>query len=75
VRVVASRVPSEWGATFHLWRDSMNPTMTAEFMRKGRLAHKSPAADNLFLCGSSTHPGQWVSFCAISGVLAVDQFA
>jgi phytoene dehydrogenase-like protein len=75
VRVVASKIPVEWGRAFHLWRDSMNPTMTAEFMRKGRLAHRSPAAENLFLCGSSTHPGQWVSFCAISGVLAVDQWS
>jgi phytoene dehydrogenase-like protein len=73
-RVVLSRVPVQWGEAFHLWRDSMNPTMTASFMRKGRLAQKSPAADNLFLCGSATHPGQWVSFCAISGVLAVDQW-
>jgi phytoene dehydrogenase-like protein len=50
----------------------MNPTMTASFMREGRLAARSPAADNLYLCGSATHPGQWVSFCAISGVLAAD---
>ena len=71
-RVVASRIPSEWGMRHHLWRDSMNPTMTAAFMRRGRIAHKSPVADNLFLCGAATHPGQWVSFCAISGVLAVD---
>jgi phytoene dehydrogenase-like protein len=71
--VVATRVPAAWGADFRLWRDSMNPTMTADFMRRGRLAHRSPVADNLFLCGSATHPGQWVSFCAISGVLAVDQ--
>lgn len=70
VRVVASRIPQEWGVRHHLWRDSMNPTMTAAFMRKGRLAHRSPVADNLLLCGAATHPGQWVSFCAISGVLA-----
>lgn len=73
VHVVATRVPVEWGASFHLWRDSMNPTMTAAFMRRGRLAHHSPAADNLYLCGSATHPGQWVSFCAISGILAGDR--
>jgi phytoene dehydrogenase-like protein len=71
-KIVATRIPTEWGATFHLWRDSMNPTMTAAFMRRGRFAHRSPAADNLFLCGSATHPGQWVSFCAISGVLAAE---
>jgi phytoene desaturase len=73
MRVVASRTPVEWGRDFHLWRDSMNPTMTAAFMRQGRLAPASPAADNLFLCGSATHPGQWVSFCAISGVLAAER--
>ena len=72
-RVVASRIPIEWGRDFHLWRDSMNPTMTARFMRRGRLAHQSPVADNLLLAGSATHPGQWVSFCAISGVLAAEQ--
>ena len=69
-QVVATRTPVEWGARHHLWRDSMNPTMTAAFMRKGRIAHQSPVADNLRLCGAATHPGQWVSFCAISGVLA-----
>lgn len=71
-RVVASRIPVEWGARHHLWRDSMNPTMTSAFMRVGRIAHRSPVADNLRLCGAATHPGQWVSFCAISGVLAAD---
>jgi phytoene dehydrogenase-like protein len=69
-RVVATRIPVEWGTRHHLWRDSMNPTMTAAFMRQGRIAHASPVADNLLLCGAATHPGQWVSFCAISGVLA-----
>lgn len=71
-RVVASKIPAEWGRAFFLWRDSINPTMTASYMRHGRIAHVSPVADNLFLCGSATHPGQWVSFCAISGVLAAD---
>jgi phytoene dehydrogenase-like protein len=71
-RVVATRTPSDWGTQFHLWRESMNPTMTAAFMRKGRIPHVSPVADNLRLCGAATHPGQWVSFCAISGVLAAE---
>lgn len=71
--VLHTRIPSEWGSRFHLWRDSMNPTMTAAFMRQGRIPQQSPVADNLWLCGSATHPGQWVSFCAISGILAVDQ--
>ena len=71
-RVVATRVPSEWGAQYNLYRNSMNPVMTAGFMRAGRLAHKSPYARGLYLAGSSTHPGQWVSFCAISGILAAN---
>jgi phytoene dehydrogenase-like protein len=50
----------------------MNPVMTAEFMRKGRIAHKSRDVDGLYLAGSSTHPGQWVSFTAISGILSAD---
>jgi phytoene desaturase len=71
-RVLATRVPSEWGAQYNLFRNSMNPVMTAGFMRAGRLAHKSPYARGLYLAGSSTHPGQWVSFCAISGILAAN---
>ena len=72
-RVLETRIPQEWGQQYLLYRDSMNPVMTARFMREGRLAHRSPVADNLYLAGSATHPGQWVSFCAISGVLAVEE--
>jgi len=72
VRVVSRRVPAEWGEEYHLHRDSMNPVMTARLTRSGRLAHRSPYVRRLYLAGSSTHPGQWVSFCAISGVLAAD---
>lgn len=72
-RVVATRIPAEWGAQYHLYRDSMNPVMTARFMRAGRLAHRSPYVPGLYLAGSSTHPGQWVSFCAVSGILAADR--
>jgi phytoene desaturase len=71
--VLATRTPAEWGAAFHLYRESMNPVMTARFMRAGRLAHRSPYARGLYLAGSATHPGQWVSFCALSGVMAADQ--
>jgi 1-hydroxycarotenoid 3,4-desaturase len=73
VRVLATRTPRDWGAAFRLHRDSMNPVMTARFMRAGRLPHRSPHARGLYLAGSATHPGQWVSFCAISGVLAAEQ--
>ena len=51
----------------------MAASATARFMRAGRLAHRSPFVDRLYLAGSATHPGQWVSFCAISGVLAADR--
>jgi phytoene dehydrogenase-like protein len=71
-RVLARRTPAEWGAEYSLARDSMNPVMTAKFMREGRLAHRSSDVSGLYLAGSATHPGQWVSFCAISGVLAAD---
>jgi phytoene dehydrogenase-like protein len=72
-RVLDTRVPSVWGAQYNLYRNSMNPVMTSGFMRAGRLAHKSPYAHGLYLAGSSTHPGQWVSFCAISGILAANE--
>lgn len=71
-RVLATRIPAEWGSAHHLYRESMNPVMTASFMRAGRIPHRSPWVERLYLAGSSTHPGQWVSFCAISGVLAAD---
>jgi phytoene desaturase len=72
-RILATRTPREWSARHHLYRESMNPVMTSEFMRAGRMAHRSPVVEGLYLAGSSTHPGQWVSFCAISGVLAADK--
>ena len=71
-RVLHRRTTFEWGRDYNLYRDSMNPVMTAQLMRKGRLAHRSPSIKNLYLTGSSTHPGQWVSFCAIAGILAAD---
>jgi phytoene dehydrogenase-like protein len=71
-KVLAKRTPVKWGAEFSLAHDSMNPVMTAEFMREGRLSHRSPEVRGLYLAGSATHPGQWVSFCAISGVIAAN---
>jgi phytoene desaturase len=71
-RVLDARTPTDWGTACHLFRESMNPVMTAQLMRAGRLAHRSPYVERLYLCGSATHPGQWVSFCAISGILAAD---
>jgi phytoene desaturase len=72
-RVLDARTPHDWGAACHLYRQSMNPVMTSRLTRAGRLAHRSPYVSRLYLAGSSTHPGQWVSFCAISGILAADR--
>lgn len=71
-RLLEARTPVGWGQEYSLARDSMNPVMTARFMREGRLRHRSPDLRGLYLAGSATHPGQWVSFCAISGVVAAD---
>jgi len=65
----ARMTPARWGRRHTLHRNSMNPVMTAKLMRQGRLPHVIDAPRGLFLVGSSTHPGQWVSFCLISGVL------
>jgi phytoene dehydrogenase-like protein len=72
VQLVHSRTVRGWGREMKLYRDSMNPAMTRRLMLRGRLAHRSPWVKGLYLAGASTHPGQWVSFCAISGVLAAD---
>jgi len=71
--VLGYNTPSSWGKKFLLYEESMNPVMTAKFMRMGRMKHKSPHFKGLYFCGSSTHPGQWVSFCAISGILTANQ--
>lgn len=71
-RVLGRLVPVSWGERFALFGDSMNPAMTSRFMLQRRLPHKSPHLRGLYLAGSSTHPGQWVSFCAISGILAAE---
>jgi phytoene dehydrogenase-like protein len=64
--------PADYGRASTLYRDSMNPVMTARFMRQGRMPRRAPGVARLYLVGSSTHPGQWVSFAAISGVLGAD---
>jgi phytoene dehydrogenase-like protein len=73
VRILQTRLPLQWGSAFHLFRQSMNPVMTGQFMRAGRLAHRSLWIRRLYLTGSATHPGQWVSFCAVSGVLTANE--
>ena len=73
VRILGVRSPADWGRQFKLHRNSMNPVMTSRFMLTGRLAHRSPWVGHLYVVGSATHPGQWVSFSAVSGNLAADR--
>lgn len=68
--ILGWRSPRRWADAFHLYGGAMNPVMTKELMRKGRLRHQSPYVKGLYLAGSGTHPGQWVSFCALSGLSA-----
>jgi phytoene dehydrogenase-like protein len=72
-RVLAIRTPSDWGGQFLLPHDAMNPAMTAKFMRRGRLPYKNPDVRGLYIAGSATHPGQFVAFCAQSGVHAANR--
>ncbi|HSF15910.1 MAG TPA: NAD(P)/FAD-dependent oxidoreductase [Vicinamibacteria bacterium] len=70
--ILATRTPTRWGREFRLYRNAMNPVMTRSLLRAGRLPHRSPYFPRLYLAGSATHPGQWVSFSIISGILAAD---
>ena len=72
LQLVAGRTSQQWGKEMNLYRDSMNPVMTRRLVLAGRMRHRSPWIRGLYLAGASTHPGQWVSFCAISGVLAAE---
>ena len=72
-KVLSYNTPNSWSEKFTLYKKSMNPVMTSEFMRQGRIKHKSPYFKGLYFTGSSTHPGQWVSFCSISGILTAQQ--
>ncbi len=70
--IVGKRTPRLWGRDMSLYRDSMNPAMSRGLMLRGRMRHRSPWMRGLYLAGASTHPGQWVSFCAVSGILAAE---
>jgi phytoene dehydrogenase-like protein len=72
VELLAQRTSRQWGQEMNLYRDSMNPVMSRRLLLEGRMRHRSPWIRGLYLAGASTHPGQWVSFCAISGVLAAE---
>ena len=56
-RLLDARTPTDWGAACHLYRESMNPVMTAQLMRAGRLAHRSPHIERLYLCRQCDPPG------------------
>jgi phytoene dehydrogenase-like protein len=73
VKVLETCLPVDWGDRFHLYRNSMNPVMTARWMGFDHFAHRSPIVKGLYLCGSATYPGYSVSFCTISGILAANQ--
>jgi phytoene dehydrogenase-like protein len=68
--VRGTRTPRAFGEAANLYNHSMNPVMTQAFMRQGRIPQRVPDIEGLVLTGSATHPGQWVSFCAISGLLS-----
>jgi phytoene desaturase len=70
--ILLTRTPTSWGRDFRLYRNGMNPVMRSGLLRGKRLPHRSPYYQRLYLAGSATHPGQWVSFSAISGILAAD---
>jgi len=72
VEVAATRLVADWGTTFRLRDDAMNLVMTRRQMLLGRLPHRINHVAGLYLTGSWTHPGQWISFCSVSGVLAAD---
>lgn len=73
VEVAAIRLVRDWGRTFRLRDDAMNLSMARRQMLLGRLPHRIKHLPGLFLTGSWTHPGQWISFCSVSGVLTADE--
>ena len=73
VRVLGRRVPADWGAEFRLHRDSMNPVMTARSCAAAAFRTAAPGSAACTWPAAPRIPGQWVSFCAISGVLAADR--
>ena len=73
VEIAATRLVSDWGREFRLRDDAMNLIMARRQLLLGRLPHRIAHMPGLYLAGSWTHPGQWISFCSVSGVLAADQ--
>lgn len=71
--VVHTRLVSDWGSEFRLRDDAMNLVMARRQLLLGRLPHRIAHMPGLYLAGSWTHPGQWISFCSVSGVLAADR--
>jgi len=73
VEVAATRLVSDWGREFRLRDNAMNLVMARRQLLLGRLPHQIRHIPGLFLAGSWTHPGQWISFCSVSGVLAANR--
>jgi len=71
--IVTTRLVSDWGREFRLRDDAMNLVMARRQLLLGRLPHRIAHVRGLYLAGSWTHPGQWISFCSVSGVLAADR--
>jgi len=72
IEISATRLVPDWGREFSLRDDAMNQIMARRQLLLGRLPHRINHLPGLFLAGSWTHPGQWISFCSVSGVLAAD---
>lgn len=70
--VVGTRLVTDWSREFSLRDDAMNLVMARRQLLLGRLPHRIRHLPGLYLTGSWTHPGQWISFCSVSGVLAAD---
>ena len=73
VQIVGRRLVSDWGREFRLRDDAINLVMARRQLLLGRLPHRIAHMPGLYLAGSWTHPGQWISFCSVSGVLAADR--
>ncbi len=74
-KILHSQTTFNWGTEYNLYRNSMNPIMSPEFMLKKHIPYKSTYIQNLYHAGSSTALGQGISLCAISGIHAANSLA
>ncbi|MEJ7638376.1 MAG: FAD-dependent oxidoreductase [Singulisphaera sp.] len=71
-RVLDARTPADWGSACHLHRESMNPVMTAQFMRSGD-SHTGARTSNGSTSPAAPRTRASGSASASSGVLAADR--